>query len=723
VTEKFILPPGPSGNGTNGTNGLYRLTVMQPKRHYRAYLRERWWVVLVLMALALGAVMAMETLHKDKYTSIAQLYAGGTIPLTTGNIFNDESDAFFGTQIEMLKSPRLQSEALNKAGYVAKPGTPPPVKLEVTQPLKTTLLDLRATGADPDLVQRFLAALIDQYLAYKKETRTSSSEELVNSLSDELSRKEAMLQGLQEKWLAFQKTNNIAALDAEAKSDGAYLSQLTLDMAKLQVDRDLLAAGLPPESDKLSLNNPVQNTVATDSTATNSAGMMTAGDDRQSQSIGSSRASSTTESLKSTQVQLAQKQAERARVFAEHGAMAVKGLDDTITNLAQTVSILQNQRLEEIQSDLTDADRRIEILSNSIPGWKARLLEANTRLTEGQKMQDDMKRESDYYDHLMGTMESVDLNKNVQQEQWSIFQTPTTASPVDRHLVMRMALALVFGIGAGMGLVFVWYMLDDRFVSVQDIKDQFGELVLGTIPQIKISSREAKGALLMEADPRRAYAESYRHLRSALLLNHVGENPPRTILFTSALPGEGKSTVALNLARVLARSGMRVALVDADPHGSSMDQLLGHRGQAGLSDYLRGEATPDEIIQESDIPGLSLVGTGKYREGTEGLMLQPHLPNLLERLRQNHHYVILDGPPILAADDAALLVPHAETVALVVRPFYSRSRMVRRALEMLYQRQASHVAIVYNQARPDDLAGQLYRQRNGAVKPGKVMEA
>ena len=101
-------------------------------------------------------------------------------------------------------------------------------------------------------------------------------------------------------------------------------------------------------------------------------------------------------------------------------------------------------------------------------------------------------------------------------------------------------------------------------------------------------------------------------------------------------------------------------------------------------------------------------------------MLQPQLPALLEELRKNHDYVILDGAPVLAADDAALLVPHADTVVLVVRPFYSRSRMVRRALEMLYQRQANYVAIVYNQARPDDLSGQLYRQRNGAAKNGLV---
>jgi capsular exopolysaccharide synthesis family protein len=243
------------------------------------------------------------------------------------------------------------------------------------------------------------------------------------------------------------------------------------------------------------------------------------------------------------------------------------------------------------------------------------------------------------------------------------------------------------------------------------------------IPRIKILKNETKTALLGEADPRQAYAESYRHLRSALLLAQFGENQPRTILFTSAMPGEGKSTVAMNLARILARSGLRVAVMDTDPHGGGMDKFLENPGQVGLSDYLRGEAPAEGIVQAADIPGLSYIGTGNYREGNEGLMLQPQLPALLAELRKNHEYVILDGAPVLAADDAALLVPHADTVVLVVRPFYSRSRMVRRALEMLYQRQANHVAIIYNQARPDDLSGQLYRQRNGAAKNGVVKKA
>jgi polysaccharide biosynthesis transport protein len=303
----------------------------------------------------------------------------------------------------------------------------------------------------------------------------------------------------------------------------------------------------------------------------------------------------------------------------------------------------------------------------------------------------------------------------------TVLDPPTLGRTAQIGLPLAIFLTVVVAVAAGLGVVFVWHLFDDRFVSVRDVKDQFGETVLGLVPRIKIRRSEPKTALLREADPRRAYWESYRHLRSALLLTEMGEHRPQVVMFTGTMAGEGKTTVAVNLARVLARSGLRVALVDVDPHGGGFYEFLGEPGRPGLLDFLRGESTINDIVESSDIPGLDFVGAGTHRDEAEGLLLRPQLAALLEELRKNHDYVILDGAPILAADDAALLVPHADAVVLVMRPFFSHSRLVRQALDMLYQRQAKHVAIVFNQARADDLAGQrYYHSRNGAAKPDKA---
>jgi hypothetical protein len=114
VTEKtIILPPNPNGNGHEAN---YRLTMMTPKRQYLSYLRERWWVVLICLALSVGAMVAYETVRPQSYTSLAQIYLSGDVQVNVGSVFSEESLTYFGTQIELLKSAPLQSQAFEAAG-------------------------------------------------------------------------------------------------------------------------------------------------------------------------------------------------------------------------------------------------------------------------------------------------------------------------------------------------------------------------------------------------------------------------------------------------------------------------------------------------------------------------------------------------------------------------------------------------------------------------------
>src|SRR5262249_35122769 len=108
------------------------------------------------------------------------------------------------------------------------------------QPMKTTILGLRATGPDPGLVQRYLKALVDEYMAYKKDTRKSTTEEIVDSLKGELAKRELDLKTNQDMAVDFQKTNNMAVLEEESKSTGTYLSDLNLELSKLKMEHELL---------------------------------------------------------------------------------------------------------------------------------------------------------------------------------------------------------------------------------------------------------------------------------------------------------------------------------------------------------------------------------------------------------------------------------------------------------------------------------------------------
>jgi polysaccharide biosynthesis transport protein len=717
VTEKtIILPPHPGGNGHDAN---YRLTMMVPKRRYLSYLRERWWVVLVCLTLMISATVAYETIRTGKFTSFSQIYLTDNVQLPTGDMFSEESMTYFGTQIELLKSAPLQNAAFDKAGITIPPGQKNPYKVDVVQPLKTSILQLQATGPDPDLTQRFLQDLVDGYLDYKKQTHISTSQDVLDSLQDELARKATDLQIVQDKWTDFQKSNNVAVLEEESKSAGLYLSDLNLQLGKYRLEQKLLSQEIT--SDKTESNS----LAALDSTnymqAIASAGLA---DFPVPASLSSLSPVPTARpvdeandsELNSTRLNLGMMigdKEDKVRSMGEHA------YEEEIKRLRKLIAILDNENRTQKNAELAAMQARIAAIQGAIPPLEAKVLSDDDSLAQSQRLKEDVDREQGYYDHLLGTLQNVDLGKNVQQEQLSVLQPATAAAPEKRYLPLRIVVAVILGAFMGLAIVFGWYMLDDRFVSFRDITDQYGETLLGLVPQIKVSKRKPAQALLENADSRRAYMESYRHLRSALLLSPFAERRPRMLLFTSTTSAEGKTTVTINLARLLARSGLRVVLVDADARGGGMKRLLGDKEQLGVLDYLRGDAATAAVVHPSDCEGLSYIPAGTHNELSEGLFLRPKLADLLSDLRRDYDFVIIDGPPILSSDDAAMLVPQADTVVLVARPFYSRSRLVRQSLDMLYQRQARQVNIILNRARTEDFAGH-YAMNGFSRKEGRI---
>jgi succinoglycan biosynthesis transport protein ExoP len=714
VTERtIVLPPSPDGNGHDSH---YRLTMMVPKRRFLSYVRERWWAILICLVLTLGSVVVYETVRSEKYNSYARLYLSGDVQLGPTAVFTEDQN-YFGTQIELVKSARLQRAAAEQLGAAAMQTLKEPIDIEVIRPMATSLLQLRATGSDPALTQRFLQALVQEYLAYKKETRKITSEDMVVSLTEQLALREKELQAEQDKWAEFQKTNNVAVMEEEGKSAGLYLAELNLQLAKFRLEQALLRQSLEtaiaaaPTFPQVGLTN-VDAGQAAPATAESAP---PPGQPAATNSVGAIDDAALKSARLDLAVLLGDKE-DKVRYLGE------RKFAQEVARLQRLVSILEEENRSGKAAALKELEQRMAAIEAAIPSLETKVLDINERLARAQRLKTNIQREQGYYDHLLSTLQNVDLNRNVQQERLSVLEPPSPGQPEKRDLPLRIVLAVIGGLALGLGIVFVWHLLDDRFVSVRDIKDQFGETMLGLVPQIKVSRARPQEALLGSGDSRLAYVESYRHLRSALLLSSPGESRPQTLLLTSAGPAEGKTTIAINLARLLARSGLRVVLVDADVRAGATHRLLDAEAQLGVLDYLRGDADASAIVHATDVEGLSYVPGGTHNEQSEGLLLSPKLSDLMCELRQDRDFVILDGAPILMSDDAALLVPHADAVVLVTRPFHTRSRLIRQALDMLYQRQAKHVSMIFNRARADDVAG--YYAMNGSTNParnGKVL--
>jgi capsular exopolysaccharide synthesis family protein len=199
-------------------------------------------------------------------------------------------------------------------------------------------------------------------------------------------------------------------------------------------------------------------------------------------------------------------------------------------------------------------------------------------------------------------------------------------------------------------------------------------------------------------DSRHTFAESCRNLRSSLVFGATNGNRPKVILVTSAVPDEGKSTIAINLATVLALGGSRVLVVDADLRRGHLHKLIGVSGEPGLIECVQRAGDLAQFAVPTPLANLFFLACGKLAQTPDGVFLAPAFDNLIRRAREEYDYIVIDSIPVLAADDSTTLAPKADGVLFVVRRGFTSSRLAQEALDLLYQRQAKIIGIVFNRA-------------------------
>jgi len=233
--------------------------------------------------------------------------------------------------------------------------------------------------------------------------------------------------------------------------------------------------------------------------------------------------------------------------------------------------------------------------------------------------------------------------------------------------------------------------------------------VLGQIPLQK-SSRPGRFAALIEPEPEpRAFVEAYRGLRSSLLYLSESGPAPKTLLITSSVPNEGKSLVAANLAIILASAGAKVLLVDADLRKGGLHGLFGHEYGPGLSEVLVKGLALGEATQAMRYANLSLLQRGAGCQASSELFISKKMNDLLGHASASYDYVILDTAPVLATDDATSLAPRVDGVLFLIRAQQTSAQVARAALDLLYQRKAHVLCLVFNSVR-SNTAGSVYYQ-------------
>ncbi len=319
---------------------------------------------------------------------------------------------------------------------------------------------------------------------------------------------------------------------------------------------------------------------------------------------------------------------------------------------------------------------------------KAKILDLGTRLvssgdaSNNKELLAQLQIATGLYTTLAEKYETLVVTEQLEVGSGSVVASaavdPVAVSPKPkRNGVLGLAVGLVFGLG----VAFLAEYLDNTIKSTEEAEKLFGAPVLGNIPAEQMEADEKRRLTIVERPGSRA-AEAYRGLRNSI--DYVNfEHDVKAVLVTSAAPGEGKSTVAANLAASLAMAGSKVVLVNCDFRRPTTDQFFDLDNQLGLSDVLADRVSLAAALQHTGDDNLTVLTPGKMPPNPSELLGSQKMIDLVARLKEDHDWVIVDSPPLLAVADAAATARWTDGVLVVTRAGVSTHPAAANARDML----------------------------------------
>lgn len=609
------------------------------------------------------------------------------------------------TQVRILESEGLALQVAKKLGFDKKPVTGDshanltgPPQLDAAQESvlinaikggllartipDTRLIEIRFASPDPRLAADVVNTMVNTYIEQNFKTKFESTMQAADWLSKQLADLQIRMETSQEKLVRYQREHNILGIDEKQNITTAKLDELNKELTQAEADRiqkqavyQLSTSGNPEAMASVAQNPLLQKLREEESDLKN---------------------------------QIAQLMTQFGPSYPK-----VAELNNRLKQVDANIDAEVRKSGDRIQKEYQTALQRESMLRAALEAQKREANKLNENAIEYNVLKRDADSNRQLYEGLLQRLKEAGIAAGLNSGNIRVVDVARVPMrPARPNLPRNLELAFLLGLTGGVALAFALEALDNTIRTPEQAETTSALPSLGMVPmssRLNMTSRYGRKQLPAKAGddgdkvelialsrPTSEIAESYRALRTSILLSQLG-SPPKVILVTSALPQEGKTTTCINTAVVLAQQGRRVLLVDADLRRPSIHKNLRIRSRAGLTELLTGSETSQPLIIASpQLPNLFVLPAGRTPPHPAELVGSPLMKNLLQQWRDEFDHIIIDSPPALSVTDAVLLSVQADTVVLVIRSGQTTKAALRRARDLLLQVNAKLMGVVVN---------------------------
>jgi succinoglycan biosynthesis transport protein ExoP len=563
--------------------------------------------------------------------------------------------------------------------------------LNVALVQNTRIIEVHYRSPDAQRAATVVNTLMQTYVENNFKSRFDSTMAASAWLQGQLSDLQIKVETSQEKLVRYQKEHEILGTDEKQNITMAKLDELNKELTSAESER----------MDKESLYRLVESGDP-DAIAASAGGLEEA-------VPGSQSASQLLETLRGKQADIKIQAADLSTQFGP-SYPKLSQLNNQLKEIDSQIQAEMKKIASKVRGQYTTALQRENMLHDALEKQKQEANKLNESAITYTILKRDVDTNRQLYEGLLQKLKEAGVSAGLKSNNFRIVDraAPPTG-PIEPNIPRNLLFAMVLGLATGVGLAFLLEGLDNTVRTTDQAQMISGLASLGMIPLGSKSAREGPNPkrlviaaskeaveLVTQVRPQSQMAESYRALRTSLLLSNLGA-PPKVIMVTSALPQEGKTTTSMNCAVVLAQKGVRVLLIDADLRRPSIHKNLGMGPHSGLSNVLTGSTTLEQAITRTAIlPNLDVLPAGTPPPNPAELLASTNMRDLLAQLREQYDHIVIDTPPSLSVTDSVVLSPRADAVVLVIRSGQTTKQALRRARDILTQVNAKVVGVLLN---------------------------